>query len=96
MVTFPSLMRSQKIVFIIVWNMAGELVSLKNMIVGSYRPSLIIKATFHQSFSLIRTLLYPHSMSNPVNKVQLYSQSVSCGIRGRGYRFLMVNVLTGW
>jgi len=88
-------MRSWKIVFIIVWNMAEELVSLKNMTIGLYRPSLVMKATFHQSLSLIRTLLYPHSMLNLVNKVQLCSWSVSCGIRGRGYWFLIVHKLTG-
>ncbi len=33
--------------FIIVWNMAGELVSPKNMTVGSYKPLLVMKATFH-------------------------------------------------
>jgi hypothetical protein len=50
--------------FIIVWKVAGELVSLKNMMVSSNRPSLVMKAAFHSSPSLIHTLLYPHWMSN--------------------------------
>ncbi len=89
-------MRLWKIMFIIVWNMVGELVSPKNMTVSSYRPLLVMKATFHQSLSLMRTSLYPHLMLNSVNKVQLCSQLVSCGIKGRGYQFLIVHELTGW
>ncbi len=71
-------------VFIIVWNVARELVSPKNMTVGLYRPSLVMNAAFHWSFSLIRTSLYPHSILNPVNKVQSHSQSISDGMRGKG------------
>ena len=37
--------------------------------VGSKSPSFVMKATFHLSFFLIRTSLYPHSTSNPVNRV---------------------------
>ena len=53
-------------VFIIVWNVAGELVRLKNMTLGSNRPWLVINATFHLS-PLMHTLLYPHRMSNLEN-----------------------------
>ena len=73
----PSSMRLWKMVFIIVWKVAGELVSPKNMTVGLYRPLLVIKAAFHWSLSLMRTLLYPHSMSNLVNRVQLHKQLIS-------------------
>jgi hypothetical protein len=52
--------------FIIVWKVAGELVSLKNITVGLNSPSLVMKAAFHSSPSLILTLLYPHHMSNLV------------------------------
>ncbi len=75
--TLPLSMRSRKMVFIIVWKVASELVNLKNMTVGSYRPSLVMKATFHQSLSLMWTSLYPHSMLNPVNRVQLHRWSIS-------------------
>src|SRR6266851_5215687 len=40
-VMLPSVMRSWNIVFIIVWNVAGELVNLKNMTVGLYSPSFV-------------------------------------------------------
>ena len=49
-----------------VWNIAGEFVSLKNMTIGSYNPWLVRKAAFHSSPSLMQTLLYPHHMSNLV------------------------------
>ncbi len=77
-------MRSWKMVFIIVWNVVGKLVSPKNMTVGSYRPLLVMKAAFYRSFSLMRTLLYPYLMLKPVNSVQSHSWLVNCGIRGRG------------
>ena len=43
-----------------VWNVAGEFVSLKNMTVGLYKPWLVWKAAFHLSPSLMQMLLYPH------------------------------------
>jgi hypothetical protein len=45
---------------------AGELVSLKNITVGSNSPSLVINAAFHSPPSLILTLLYLHHISNLV------------------------------
>jgi hypothetical protein len=62
----------------------GELVSLKNITVGSNKPSLVIKAAFHSSPSLIRMLLYPQRMSNLVYSEQPFSRSISSGIRGSG------------
>jgi hypothetical protein len=59
-------MSSMNIEFIIVWKVAGELVSPKNIMVGLNNPLLVMKATFHSSPSLIRMLLYPHRMSNLV------------------------------
>ncbi|KIJ10925.1 hypothetical protein PAXINDRAFT_36638, partial [Paxillus involutus ATCC 200175] len=52
--------------FIIVWNVAGELVRPKNITRGSNRPRLVRKAAFHSSPSLIRTLLYPQRTSSLV------------------------------
>jgi hypothetical protein len=63
---------------------AEELVSPKNMMVSSNSPSLVMKAAFHSSPSLIHMLLYPHQMSNFVYKEHPFSQSMSSGIRGRG------------
>ncbi len=57
--TFPSVMRLWKISFIIHWNVAGEFMSPKNMMVGSKRPRLVWKAAFSSSPSLILMLLYP-------------------------------------
>src|SRR5882724_9933850 len=59
MVTTPSSMSSLKMSFIIVWNVAGLFVRLKNMTRGSKRPQFVQKAAFHSSPSLIQTLLYP-------------------------------------
>ena len=82
-------------VFIMVWNVAGELVSPKNMTIGSYSPSLVMKAAFHWSFGLMSTLLYPHSISKPVNSVQSRNQLISDGMSRSGYRFLIVQEFTG-
>jgi len=43
--------------FIIIWKVAREFVSLKNITVGSNRPSGVRKAAFHLSPSLILMLL---------------------------------------
>jgi len=72
----------RNIVFIIIWNVAGELVSLKNMTVGSNSPSGVRNAAFHSSPGLIWMLLYPQQTSNLVNKVHPTSQSMTEGIRG--------------
>ena len=58
---------SVNIAFIMVWNVAGEFVRPKNMTLGSNRPWFVMKAAFHSSPSLMRTLLYPHRMSNLEN-----------------------------
>ena len=61
------LIKSLRISFIITWNIASELVRLKNITVGLNNPSGIVKATFHLSPSLILTLLYPHLKYNFMN-----------------------------
>ncbi len=81
--------------FIIIWKVAGELVSPKNMTIGSYRPLLVMKAAFHRSLGLMSTLLYPHSMSKPVNNEQSCNRSISDGMSRRGYQFLIVQEFTG-
>ena len=56
-------MSGLKITFMNDWNVAGELVSPKNMTVGLKSPIFVQKAAFHSSPSLIRILLYPHRTS---------------------------------
>ncbi|KIJ34795.1 hypothetical protein M422DRAFT_181568 [Sphaerobolus stellatus SS14] len=51
----PSMMRSRKMLFIIVWKVTG--VMPKNMTNGSKSPLLVRKAAFHLSPCCIRTLL---------------------------------------
>src|SRR6266576_6094924 len=84
-----------KIVFIIIWNVAGELVNPKNMTVGSNNPSGVRNAPFHSSPSLMRMLLYPHRTSNFVNRVLLLRRSIVWGMRGDTLRFFFVHLLIG-
>src|SRR5467141_2689260 len=86
----PASMSSQKMSFIIIWNVAGLLVRPKNMTRGSNRPWFIQKATFHSSPSLILTLLYPHQTSSLVKYFALAPDTVlrMSGIRGRGVGIL--------
>jgi hypothetical protein len=53
----PSRISSWKMWFIMAWKVAGELVSPKNITRGWYRPNGVMKAAFHSSPGLIRTLL---------------------------------------
>ena len=57
--THPCAISSLNILFI----MAGELVSPKNMTSGSNSPLLVWNATLYLSPSLIQMLLYPHCTS---------------------------------
>ena len=78
----PSITCRRKMVFIIIWKVAGEFVNPKNMTVGSNSPSGVRKAAFHSSPGLMRILLYPHRMSNLVNSVHPASLSTTDGING--------------
>src|SRR5216683_6467795 len=82
-------------VFIIDWKVAGELQSPKNITVGSYSPSLVVKVAFHSWPFLICTALYPQRMSNFVKRVHPLRRSVCWGISRRGYLFRTVHMLTG-
>ena len=79
-----------KISFIIAWNMAGEFVRPKNIMRGLKRPWGVRNATVHLLPSLIQMLLYPHLMSNFVNRVHPASQSITCGISGDTFWFFLV------
>src|SRR5260221_14288093 len=85
----------RKMVFIIVWKVAGEFVNPKNITKGSNNPSGVRKAAFHSSPSLIRMLLYPHRTSNLVNRVHPASRSITWGISGDTFRLRTVHLLSG-
>src|SRR6266404_2622781 len=85
----------RKMVFIIIWKVAGELVSPKNITVGSNRPSGVRKAAFHSSPSLILILLYPHLTSTFVNRVQPLRQLMTWGISGDTFWLCLVHLLMG-
>src|SRR5258708_40194105 len=89
MESHPWAISRRKIMFIIIWKVAGELVSPKNITVGSKSPSGVRNAAFHSSPSLIRTLLYPHRMSNLVKRVQPARRSMVWGISGDTLRFFL-------
>src|SRR5712671_6216181 len=65
-VSQPSRISSSNMVFIMAWKVVEEFVIPKNMTVGSYNPSFVMKAAFHSSPFLIHTLLYPQRTSNLV------------------------------
>src|SRR5229473_8649456 len=82
--------------FIIIWKVAGELVSLKNITIGSKSPSGVRKAAFHSSPFWMQMLLYPQCMSNLVKRVQPARWSMVWGMSGEMFRFFWVQRLTGW
>ncbi len=87
--------RLQNSVFIMDWKVTGELVSPKNIMVGSYSPLLVVKVAFHSWPFFTCTALYPYRISNFVKRVHPYRQSICWGINGSGYLFQMVHKLMG-
>src|SRR6266478_1516482 len=85
----------RKMVFIIIWKVAGEFVSPKNITVGSNSPSGVRNVAFHSSPSLIRMLLYPHLTSTFVNSVHPRNRSMTWGINGDMFGFHLVHLLMG-
>lgn len=88
--THPSAISSLKMSFIIVWNVAGELVSPKNITNGLNNLRFILKTAFHLSPSLILMLLYPHHMSILEKYFALDSLSINSEMSGKGYLFLII------
>src|SRR5258707_15796220 len=80
----PLWMKSRRILFIIVWNVTGELHSPKNMMVGLNSPWLVWNAAFHSSPSLICTLLNPHRRSRTVKNSVSWRQVRMLEMRGVG------------
>src|SRR5260221_8178569 len=91
----PWAISRRKIIFIIIWKVAGELVSPKNITVGSKSPLGVRNAAFHSSPSLMRTLLYPQRMLNFVKRVHPARRSMVCGMSGDTLRFFWVQRLIG-
>ena len=70
--------------FIMVWKVAGELQSLKNMMSSSKSPQFMEKAAFHSSPSLRQTLLKPQQRSRVVNHSALCSLVSTLETNGSG------------
>ncbi len=77
------------------WKVVGKLVSLKNITVSSYSPSLVVKAAFHSWPFFTHTALYPHRISNFVKRVHPCRRLICWGINSSRYLFQMVHMLTG-
>src|SRR5260370_25122744 len=78
-------MKGWRMLFIMVWKVAGELHSPKNMTSSSKSPWFIEKAAFHSSPSLRWTLLKPQWRSRVVNhsaSCNLVSTSETNGVGG--------------
>ena len=81
---FPVLIKSLSNLFIIAWNIAGELVNPKNITIGSKDPSGVVNAAFHSSPSFILMLLYPYLRSIFVKTFFVPIFSNTSDIRGMG------------
>ena len=87
---------SVNMVFIIHWNVNGELHRPKNMTGGLNRCGGLpsgpgtVKAAFHSSPSLIRTLLYLAHKSILVKMVAFLNLSMRSEMSSRGYLSLIV------
>src|SRR5258708_14145036 len=78
----PVWMKLQRISFIIVWNVAGELHSPKNMTIGSNSPQLV-QNMVHSSPSLIHMLIPQQRLSTVKNLAPQRWVGMS-EMRGRG------------
>ena len=88
--TFPSLIISLRILFIIAWNIAGEFVIPKNITIGSKDPTCIVNTLFYSSPSFILTLLKPHHKSILVNPLLLPMLSIKSVINSSRQLFFTV------
>uniref|UniRef100_A0A0W0FZZ0 Uncharacterized protein n=1 Tax=Moniliophthora roreri TaxID=221103 RepID=A0A0W0FZZ0_MONRR len=71
------------IMFIMVWNVAGEFIRPKNMTKGLNIPQFIRNAAFHSSPSLIRMFLKPQQTSIFENHTASLSLSTSSCVNGK-------------
>ena len=86
--TFPIFIKSLSNSFIIAWNMAGEFINLKNMMVDSKNLFGVVKAVFHSSLSFILISLQPCLKSIFVNTflVPIFLITIS----GKGQLFFII------
>ena len=82
--TSPVLIKSHMISFIIVWNIAGEFVSLKTITVSSNNLSSVINTAFYLSSFFIYTLLYSQCKSSLVNTFFILIFSIMSEIKDKG------------
>jgi len=75
------------------WKVAGELVSPKNITVGSKSPLLHMKAALYSSPSLILMLLKAHWISSLVKYLAVLTLLSTSEMSGNGQLFLIVSVL---
>jgi len=91
--TTPWSKNSLRILFIIVWKVAGAMTSPKDMTLYSYCPYHVRKAVLCSSPFLIRIRSYPSFKLSFVNTFALATRSCSSSMTGRGYLFRIVNLL---
>ena len=75
---------------IIVWKVAGELVSPKYMTMGSQMPKQVLNAAFHWSPLWIQMLLYPHQMLKVEKMNELARANMDSLMLGMGVLFLTI------
>ena len=90
--TFPVLIKFYRILFIIVWNIAGKFISPKNITIGLNNSSNIVNATFYLSSSFIYTLLYPYHKSNLINTSFVPIFFLISKINSKEYLFLIFHL----
>ena len=81
---FPVLIRPLRISFIMVYNVASELVSPKNITISSNDSSGMVNIAFHLFPSFICTLLYFYLKSTFVNTFFVSIFSIISKIKGKG------------
>ena len=79
----PVLIKSYRILFIIVWNIARKFLSSKKIIVGLNDLSRVMNGAFHLSPSFIHILLYSYHKSNFVNTFFVSIFSTISEMRGK-------------
>ena len=88
--TISLVMRSLKMLFIIVQKIARLLVIPKNITKGSNKPQLVQKVVFHLFPGLMHILLKPQQMSSLVKYLALGSYNTSLEMRGKEYLFFTI------
>src|SRR5258708_31736729 len=86
--------KGQRMLFIIIWKVAGELHSPKNMMSGSKSPQFMERATFHSFPSFCQTLLetpWRHKGVNHYQSPRLLDTSETNGSGREFFTHISVN-----